>query len=133
LMKDGKAVDVLETQTPGAQWVRYRIELPQAGQYTLEALYSTDEGSPIYVQANGTYVTENALNDPTGGWDLKYQRWATLGAFELRKGVNFLRLGFKTGGSFPRLDRIRLIQQNKATEDLVAQIAAADGLDRKLL
>jgi hypothetical protein len=133
LMKDGKATDVLETQTPGAQWVRYRIELPETAKYTLEALYSTDEGSPVYVQANGTYVTENALNEPTGGWDLKYQRWATLATLELRKGVNFLRLGFKKEGSFPRLDRIRLIGQNKATEDQIAQTAAAAGLDRELL
>ncbi len=133
LMKDGKATDVLETQTPGAQWVRYKIELPDTAQYTLEALYSTDEGSPLYVQANGTYVTEKALSEPTGGWDLKYQRWAPLATFELRKGVNFLRLGFKKEGSFPRLDRIRLIRQNKATEDQVAQAASAAGLNRELL
>jgi hypothetical protein len=133
LMKDGKATDVLETQTPGAQWVRYRVELPETAKYTLEALYSTDEASPVYVQANGTYVTESALSEATGGWDLKYQRWATLATFELRKGVNFLRIGFRKDGSFPRLDRLRLIRQNKATEDQIAQTAAAAGLDRELL
>ena len=73
----------------------------------------TDEGAPLYLQANGTTVTENALNEPTGGWDLKYQRWDTLGTFELRKGLNFLRLGLKSG-NFPRLDRLRLIRAERS-------------------
>jgi hypothetical protein len=132
LMRDGQSVEVLETQTPGAQWVKYKIELAEEGIYRLDAVYSTGDGDPLYLQANGKTVAENALNEPTGGWDLKYQRWDTIGTFELRKGLNFLRLNLKTG-DFPRLDRLRLIRQNEATADQIAQTAAAEGLNARLL
>lgn len=132
LMRDGKAIDVLETQTPGAQWVKYKVETPKPGMYRMEGLYSSDDPAPLYVQVNGKTITETALNKPTGGWDLKYQRWANLGTFELRSGVNFLRIGIKNG-SFPRLDRLRLIEQNEATEKQIAQAATKEKLSTRLL
>jgi hypothetical protein len=132
LMRDGRSVDVLETQTPGPQWVKYKVTVPETGTYRLNALYSTDEGAPLYLQANGKYATETALTESTGGWDLKFQRWDTVGTFELRKGLNFLRLGIKAG-TFPRLDRIRIIRQNEATEVAITQAASAGGLNAKLL
>jgi hypothetical protein len=132
LMRDGRSVEVLETQTPGAQWAKYTVEVPETGSYELEALYSCDEPAPLYVQANGKTVTETALSQSTGGWDLKYQRWDTLATFELRKGLNFLRLGLKSG-SFPRLDRLRLTANNEATEQQIGRTASAAGLDARLL
>ena len=132
LMRDGKVVQVLETQTPGAQWVKYRIEVPETATYRMEALHSTDEAAPLYLQVNGETITESALNEPTGGWDLKFQRWDTVGTFELRKGLNFLRLGLKRG-NFPRLDRFRLFRQDAKVDSRIAQAAGTSNLDAKLL
>lgn len=131
LMRDGRSIEVLETQTPGPQWVNYKVELAAGGTYRLDTLWSGDESAPLYLQANGKTVTQTALSEPTGGWDLRFQRRDTIATFELRKGLNFLRLGIKEG-SFPRLDRLRLIEQNQATERQIAQ-AAASGLDARLL
>jgi hypothetical protein len=129
LMRDGKAVEVLETQTPGQQWAKYVVEVPETGRFRLEGLYSTDDGeSPLYVQVNGKTITEAALGEPTGGWDLKFQRWALVApeTFELRKGVNFIRIGLKAG-TFPRVDRFRLYQWDEASAARVAELARGGG------
>src|SRR5207237_10833394 len=107
LMRDGVSVDVIETQTPTAQWVKYKLEVPATGQYRLDALYSTDERTPLAVQVNGKAVTQDALSEATGGWDVDHQRWQTAATFELREGLNFVRINAREG-NFPRLDRLRL-------------------------
>ena len=132
LMKDGRAVEVIETQTPTAQWVKYTFEVERTGGYALEALYSTDDDTPVAVQVNGTTVEENALSDPTGGWDLSYQRWQTLATFELRAGMNFVRLNVKEG-DFPRLDRLRLRTVSPEFDEKVRQTATVQGLNPLLL
>jgi len=49
LMRDGTSVDVIETQTPTAQWVKYKFEVPETAKYRLDAFYCTDESNPIAV------------------------------------------------------------------------------------
>ena len=127
LMRDGTAVEVIETQTPTAQWVKYKFEVPTTGRYRLDAFYSTDEKTPLSVVVNGTTVKEDALAEPTGGWDLKYQRWATVATFELRAGLNFLRLNAKEG-NFPRIDRLRL----RAADDAHAEATRAAATEHQL-
>ena len=132
LSRDGKVVQVIETLLPKAQWVKYAPEVPRTGQYRLDALYSSDESAPVMLTVNGTVVAKQALAAPTGGGDLKYQQWATVGAFELREGMNFIRLDVKEG-SFPRLDKFRLIEVDPAVEKRIAEIAASEHLHPKLL
>jgi hypothetical protein len=132
LMRDGTSVDVIETQTPTAQWVKYKFDVPETAAYRLDAFYSTDESNPLAVQVNGKTVTQAALSQPTGGWDLNHQRWGTVGTFELRGGLNFVRLTVKDG-NFPRLDRLRLIKLDEKQDEQVRQAAAAQALDPRLL
>jgi hypothetical protein len=132
LMNDGNGVDVVETLTPGFQWAKYKVEALQTGQYRLDALYSSNEPTPISVTANGQKVAENALAEPTGGWELKFQRWQRIGDFELREGLNFLRLTVKAG-NFPRLDRLRLYRVDDSFDKRVSEIAAAEKLQPLLL
>jgi hypothetical protein len=122
LALDGRSVDVIETMTPTDQWVKYVVEVPQEGKYRLEALYSSNEPTPVDVTVNGTVVAQAALNAPTGGWELIYQRWADVCTCDLRQGLNFIRLETKQG-SFPRLDRFRLC---KVDESLSARITRLD-------
>jgi hypothetical protein len=124
LMRDGKGVEVIETLLPKAQWVKYIPEVPETAQYRLEALYSTEEKTPITVTVNGAVIATNALSTPTGGADLKFQRWATVGTFELREGMNFIRLDAKEG-LFPRLDRFRLYKLDPAIEQRIRETADA--------
>ena len=109
LALDGHSVDVIETLSPTDQWVKYIVEAPKDGKYRLEALYSSNEPTPVSVTVNGDVVARDALNVPTGGWDLIYQTWAQVCTCDLRAGFNFIRLETKQG-SFPRLDRFRLNQ-----------------------
>jgi hypothetical protein len=132
LMRDGVAVEVIETQTPTAQWVKYKFEVPATATYRLEALYCTDERTPLAVQVNGKTVEDDALSEPTGGWDLKYQRWQTVASFDLREGLNFVRLNAKEG-NFPRIDRLRLRLLDAKHEDWLRAAATASNLNPDLL
>jgi hypothetical protein len=132
LMRDGVSVDVIETQTPTAQWVKYKFEVPATADYRLEALYSTDESTPLAVQVNGKTVATDALAEPTGGWELDHQCWATLATFELREGLNFIRINAKEG-NFPRVDRLRLSVVNPKQQEAVRQAAQSQNLNPELL
>lgn len=132
LSRDGKAVEVIETQTPTGQWVKYKFEVPETAQYRLEVLHSTDDRTPIEVLINGEAATKDALTAPTGGAALTYQRWDVAAEFELRVGLNFMRLIAK-GGSFPRIDRLRLVRIDESNEVRLNAIAAERGLSPVLL
>ena len=134
LMRDGAVVQVIETQTPTANWVKYKVEVPETTKFRLEALYSSDERTPVTLLVNGEPAAEDALATPTGGWDLKYQRWQSFGAapFELRKGLNFLRITNKVG-NFPRIDRFRLVQASEPAEQQIRQLAETHGLHLTVL
>ncbi len=132
LMRDGRGVEIIETQTPLAQWVKYKLEIPEAGRYRLEALYASEDASPLLVQVNGKTVTDAALAEPTGGWDLTYQRWREAATFDLRGGLNFVRLWAKAG-NFPRIDRFRLVRVDDALDARVRETAASRTLHRAIL
>ena len=124
LSLDGHSVDVIETLLPTDQWVKYKIEAPKDGKYRLEALYNTDDATPISVTVNGTIVSREALAKPTGGWELIYQQWTPVCTCDLRQGINFIRLDAKSG-SFPRIDRFRLIEADDGRDQKIGQLAAA--------
>ena len=132
LSLNGHSLDVIETLLPTEQWVKYKVQVPHDGKYRLEALYNTDDATPISVTVNGTLVTRDALSKPTGGWELIYQRWASLCKCDLREGINFMRLDAKSG-SFPRLDRFRLIETAEGQEERIGAVAAAKELHPLLL
>jgi hypothetical protein len=122
---DGHSEDVIESLLPGDQWVVYKVKVPDDGKYRLEAVYSTDDSVPVNVLINGANVRKDALATPTGGWDLIYQQWTTVAECDFRRGINFIRLQTKAG-SFPRLDRFRLVKVQPTT-------SSGSKLDPKLL
>jgi hypothetical protein len=132
LMRDGKAVEVIETLLPKAQWVKYTPEVQETAQYRLDAVYSTADRTPLTVTVNGAVITKDALADPTGGADLKFQRWQTVATFELREGMNFIRLDAKEG-NFPRIDRFRLYKLDPAVEQQIHSLADSEHLHPLLL
>ena len=128
LSLNGHSVDVIETLTPTGQWVKYKIAVPRDGKYRLEALYNSNDATPLNVTINGAAVRSDALAQPTGGWELIYQRWGEVCTCDLRQGLNFIRLEAKSG-SFPRLDRYRLVQVDDSLDAKVREVAAAQHLD----
>lgn len=132
LALDGRSVDVIESLMPTDQWVVYKIEVPEDGQYHLEALYSTNDATPINVVVNGANIRSDAFTSPTGGWELIYQRWTNVASVDLRQGINFIRLQTKQG-AFPRLDRFRLVKADEKTDSRVREFAATNALDERVL
>jgi hypothetical protein len=132
LQKDGKGIDLIESLNPTSQWVKYKIDVPDAGEYRLDALYCTDDRVPVQVTVNGPVQVPAALAEPTGGWDLKYLRWGNVGTIKLRDGLNFVRLN-ATNGDFPRIDRFRLYKVDDGFDDEVNRLAAEDHLDPLVL
>ena len=132
LQKDGKGIDVIESLNPTAQSAVYRVEPPEPGEYRLEAFYCTDDKVPVQVVVNGTTQVAATLNQPTGGWDLKYLRWGDCGTLKLHEGLNFVRLGAKDG-DFPRVDRFRLYRVDQGFDERVKSAAQEANLDPLLL
>ena len=132
LALDGRSVDVIESLMPTEQWVVYKVQVPADGAYRLETLYSTDDSTPVNVLVNGANVCKDAFSTPTGGWDLIYQQWTTVATFDLRQGLNFIRLETKKG-AFPRLDRFRLIKVEEQNERRAGEIAASEKLEPQVL
>jgi hypothetical protein len=132
LALDGHSVDVIETLTPTDQWVKYLVEVPKAARYRLEALYCAGEPTPLTVTVNSEVASADALHQPTGGWELSRQKWATVFTADLRQGINFIRLETKQG-SFPRLDRFRLCAVDESGDAAIKQAAISAGLDSRVL
>ncbi len=132
LAKDGSGSDVIESMLPTDEWVKYRLSVPSDGRYRLDAFYNTAERTPLLVQVNGAAVKTDALAASTGGWDLTYQRWQEVATFDLRSGLNFLRLYAKEG-TFPRIDRFRLVAVDPSRDEKIRRVAADQKLDPILL
>ncbi|QOV92270.1 DUF1549 domain-containing protein [Humisphaera borealis] len=132
LQRDGKGVEVIETQTATAQWVKYKVEVAEAAKYRLEVLHSTDDRTPIDVVVNGESARNDALAVPTGGAGLAYQRWDVAATIDLHAGLNFLRLMAK-GGNFPRIDRLRYVKIDPAIEAGIQSVAKEQKLVARLL
>lgn len=132
LSYEGKVVQVLETLNPTLQWVRYKFEVPEAGVYRLEALFSADEKCPLTVQVNGVTAAEVALDSATGGWGLAYRRWEPAATFEAHGGLNFLRITRKEG-NFPRIDKFRLYKVDDGFDAKLQSLATAEHLDPAIL
>jgi hypothetical protein len=132
LALDGRSVDVIESLMPTEQWVVYKVQVPADGPYRLEALYSTDDSTPINLLVNGANLCKDAFSTPTGGWELIYQQWTTVATFDLRQGLNFIRLETKKG-AFPRLDRFRLVRVEPEGELRAKEIAASENLNPQVL
>lgn len=132
LVLDGSGVNVLETMTPTDQWVKYKLEAPEDGRYLLEALYCSDEKTPLLVEVNGEAVSKDALAVSTGGWDLNFEQWREVARFDLRSGLNFLRLTAHQG-TFPRLDRLRLRRCRDEDDQALQKIAGSKQLDPMIL
>jgi hypothetical protein len=81
---------------------------------------------------NGANIRADAFTSATGGWELIYQRWTQVASFDLRSGVNFIRLQTKRG-AFPRLDRFRLARMDERMDSRVRELAATANLDARVL
>ena len=131
---NGKRIEVLESQTPGEQWVKYEVNAASAGAYEFEALYASHEPTPLNVQLGGETIHRDMLRLDTLGTDWSHRRWGALGMLELKQGLNTIRLETSAkDGTFPRIGQIRWRLIDAKRDQQIAKIADQSGLNRSRL
>ena len=104
---DGEAIT---TRRRLDQWVRYRLVIPEPGNYTLLVRYASAEAAPLELELNGETAKERILSETTYGESPDHFRWGPVSLRNLAAGPLFLRLKVDRNEPFPVLDRIVLVK-----------------------
>ncbi len=105
---------VIGTRKRQEQWVKFYVDVPENGRFSLHARYAAAEPVSVNVEINGKLRQEAAFGRATGGWGDEHQAWMPAGAYDLRKGRTLIRLLAQRHEWFPRLDKLRLTRVAKA-------------------
>lgn len=104
---DGEAIG---TRRRLDQWVRYRLTIPEPGNYTLLVRYASTEAAPVELELNEKTLPERILSRPTLGDSPEHFRWGPVALRDLKAGRLFLRLKVDRNEPFPTLDRFILVK-----------------------
>ncbi len=104
---DGEAIG---TRRRLDQWVRYRLTIPEPGNYTLLVRYASPEAAPVELELNEETLPERVLSRPTLGDSPEHFRWGPVALRNLKAGTLFLRLKVDRNEPFPTLDRFLLVK-----------------------
>ncbi len=104
---DGEAIG---TRRRLDQWVRYRLTLPEPGNYTLLVRYASPGPAPVELELNEVTLPERILSRPTFGDSPDHFRWGPVALRNLKAGTLFLRLKVDRNEPFPTLDRLVLVK-----------------------
>ena len=63
-----------------------------AGSYKLKIEYASVEARPVILSLNNEIAIPNAMNAPTGGYDITFQRELNQGTVNLKNGINVLHI-----------------------------------------
>ncbi len=89
------------------QWVKYNIQLPEAGDFLVFIRYASSQSAPVQMEINGETQPDEILGDRTGN----HYRWEKCGPYSLKKGNNPIRLKVPRHRDFPRLDALQVVKQ----------------------
>ncbi len=92
------------------QWVRYRLTIPEPGNYTLLVRYASAVPAPVELELNNETTAARILGQPTHGESPEHFRWGPISLRDLKKGTLFLRLKVDRHEPFPVLDRFVLVK-----------------------
>lgn len=114
---DGKSI---QTRRALDQWVKYNIQLPEAGDYLVYIRYASSRPAPVQMEINGATQDGEILKSETGGDKTTHYRWEKCGPYSFKKGNNPIRLKVPRHRAFPRLDALQFVQnESKSTDDPV--------------
>ncbi len=103
----------IDSLKPLDRWVKYEVAFPIGGTYDFELRLASGEPAPIKVELNGKVVAESAAGVATLGKTWWHFTWASVGRFEIREGLNFLRIRVAKGGPFPAIDKWRFVRHDE--------------------
>ncbi|NLT71805.1 MAG: DUF1549 domain-containing protein [Verrucomicrobiaceae bacterium] len=92
------------------QWVRYRLTIPEPGNYTLLVRYASTEPAPVELRLNEEAAPARILAQTTFGESPEHFRWGPVSLRDLKAGTLFLRLKVDRHEPFPVLDRFLLVK-----------------------
>lgn len=92
------------------QWVRYRLTIPEPGNYTLLVRYASTEPAPVELRLNEQAAPDRILGQTTFGESPEHFRWGPVSLRDLKAGTLFLRLKVDRHESFPVVDRFLLVK-----------------------
>lgn len=92
------------------QWVRYRLTIPEPGNYTLLVRYASTEPAPVELRLNEEPTSARILGQNTFGESPDHFRWGPVSLRDLKAGTLFLRLKVDRHEPFPALDRFLLVK-----------------------
>ena len=104
-------------------WLAYRVEVPEAGDYTLRVRYASDLDAPRRIEVNGRVIVDRVTLADTGGW-AAFRSVDIDTALPLDAGENIIRLT-SLGGNGCNLDQLTFARDG---EDVVS-ITAGDFAD----
>lgn len=102
------------TGTRGAGFMEYDVQVEKAGIYQLEIRHAAAGSRPAQLLVNGMVIEESIVGQVTGSWYPDGQRWFPSGRFELRAGLNTIRI--ESSSVHPHIDRLLLVYDPE-TED----------------
>ncbi len=91
---DGTYSNLIYTSKAKPSYIEWKVNLPEAGQYTLHALLTAAESRPGTLTLNGVKQTGEILGQNTGSWYSDKLTWVQHGPYEFKQGENVLRVDF---------------------------------------
>jgi hypothetical protein len=119
-------VAIVHTINSDPQFLEYRVQVPLAGRYRLEARYACQDGRPLRLAVDGEVVREDACGQSTGSYTPETQTWESQCELELSAGEHVVR--FERGGALPHLDKFAWVPVFGEGEPWPLSTGASQGL-----
>lgn len=100
--------EVIETRKAIDRWVKYRVIIPEPGDYTLLVRYAAPVASPVILELELKDEPERILTTPTYGTDPESFLWDPVPLRNLKAGSLHLRLKVNPNEPFPILDSFKI-------------------------
>ncbi len=107
---------VLASRRQKDQWTKYRVILPQTGNYTLLARYASARPTPVQFELEGDIREDPVFERPTFGETPDDFRWIPIPLGVQEKGSLHFRFLVAPHHPFPLLDRFRIVSGDVSTE-----------------
>lgn len=112
-------LEVLTSRQQKDQWTKYRVILPEDGEYTLLARYATRDPAPTQLEIEGEIRDEPVFIRPTFGESEEDFRWIPIPLGNQEKGSLHFRFLVSPNKPFPLLDEFRIV--SGTTDELSAE------------
>lgn len=124
----GKGIGIIgDTGVAQLNFAEYDIDIPESASYVIQLRYAAKAARPGRLLLNGDVARDPAINQTSGDWYPKGQRWFFEGIHSLKAGVNTVRIESKPLMS--HIDKVRIVRVS-GTADLETLVERRDRAER---